>query len=100
MLSTIRDVIRNLVKIKDKIFLERIRAGEATLLESLIQAPGFTPSPSIVEAAMQYDRTGQTMKLLIKHRLRGWRIDTWTLLTAMEKGGIAVVSVLEHHLGH
>ncbi|EHK48138.1 hypothetical protein TRIATDRAFT_24482, partial [Trichoderma atroviride IMI 206040] len=51
MLGTVRDVIRNLERIKDRIFIERIKADEASRLGGLLQAPGFTFSPTAVEAA-------------------------------------------------
>ncbi|KAH0490081.1 hypothetical protein TgHK011_001565 [Trichoderma gracile] len=49
MLATIRDAINNLGTIKDRIFKERVMAGEANLLE-------------------KNDKIGQMMKLLMRHR--------------------------------
>lgn len=99
VLGTIRDVIRGLERIKDLIFMERIRTGEVSRLDSLLQAPGFTFSPTAVEAAIQYDETGLMMEVLIKYA-KAYDISTKTLLAAMETGSIPVVQVLEQHLGN
>ncbi|KAM0512784.1 hypothetical protein ACHAPE_008537 [Trichoderma viride] len=100
MLGTVRDAIRGLEQIKDRIFLERIKAGEASRLNSLLQAPGFTFSPAhVVPAAIQYDMTGQMTKMLMKHA-KGYEIDTSTLRSAVGQGSVPMVQVLEHHLGN
>ncbi|KAK1244939.1 hypothetical protein MKX08_004568 [Trichoderma sp. CBMAI-0020] len=96
---TIRDVIKGLERIKDLIFMERIRAGEMSRLTSLLQAPGFTFSPTVVEAAIQYDQTGQIIKMLMKHD-RGCNISKETLLIAAEKGSVLVFQSLEYNLGN
>jgi hypothetical protein len=100
MLGTVRDAIRGLEQMKDCIFLERIKAGEASRLNSLLQAPGFTFSPAhVVPAAIQYDMTGQMTKMLMKHA-KGYEVDMSTLRSAVEQGSVPMVQVLEHHLGN
>ncbi|PON20336.1 hypothetical protein TGAM01_v210778 [Trichoderma gamsii] len=98
MLGTVRDAIRGLEQIKDRIFMERIKTGEMRRLDGLLQAPGFTFSPTVVEAAIQHDKTGQMMKLFMQNS-KDFGISTQTLLTAVEKGSVPVVEVLERYLG-
>ncbi|KAL6895149.1 heterokaryon incompatibility domain-containing protein [Trichoderma evansii] len=98
--TTIKDVIKNLEKIKNHLLKKAAKAADIERLEGIFRAPGVKIPEGTIPLVAEYDTTGEMMKLLLSYRKKESEVAVTTFLEAVEIGTVPAIAALEHYISN
>ncbi|UKZ96275.1 uncharacterized protein TrAFT101_011074 [Trichoderma asperellum] len=96
--TTIKDVIKNLEKVKNHWIWEAVKTADFECLEGILRAPGVEIPEGTISLVAEYDMTGEMMNLLLAHRNKESEVAVATFLNAVEIGTVPAIAVLEDYI--